>query len=81
MWKGILSALGIPFQIVHPRTWTKEVFRDMPGEHSKQKSFIKCRQIFPTLELKKPRGKVDSLDGRADAAMLAYWGLLQNRVE
>jgi hypothetical protein len=75
LWQGICAGLGLPFEVIHPRTWTKEMLRDMPAGEPKARSMAKCQQLFPDIPLVKPRGRVLSLDGRADAALIAAYGL------
>lgn len=70
IWIGILSALKVPFQQVHPITWKKSVMADMSKE--KDASRIKAMQLFPhtanDLKLKKHHG-------RADALLIAAWAM------
>lgn len=69
MWLGILAALLIPFDEVHPMTWKKTIMADMGKE--KDASRIKAMQCYPLaakdLSLKKHHG-------RADALLLAEFG-------
>ena len=76
-WKGICAGLRLSFDLVSPRMWTKTVLTDIPLGDPKKRSMLKCSRLFPNLSLKKPRGKKDSLDGRADAALIAYYGMLR----
>jgi crossover junction endodeoxyribonuclease RuvC len=68
IWIGVISALYIPFQQVHPRTWKKLVMFGMDKE--KDASRIKAMQLYPKtakdLNLKKHHG-------RADALLIAEW--------
>jgi hypothetical protein len=69
IWLGILAALRLPHQQVHPRTWKMAVMSDMGKD--KDASRIKAMQLYPesvpSLTLKKHHG-------RADALLLAEWG-------
>jgi hypothetical protein len=76
LWEGIIVGLGLPYDIVHPRTWTKNVLKDVPRGDPKQRSFIKCQRLFPDIPLTKPSGKKLTMDGRSDAALIAYHGML-----
>ncbi len=76
VWLGILAALGISYQVVHPRTWQSSMLKGTIGE-GKQRSLIAASQAFPDLPLIKPKGRKLSLDGRADAAWIAEWGRRQ----
>lgn len=79
LWEGICIGLGIRYDIVHPATWTKLVLRDVPAGEPKARSMTKCQRLFPTMPLTKPRGTVLSMDGRSDASLIAYYGMLKMR--
>lgn len=68
-------ALKVPYQIVHSNVWMKKVLAGLPKTDDKTRSFTQAARLFPSLPLKKPKGTIASLDGRADAALLAYYGL------
>lgn len=69
VWIGLLTALMIPFQQVHPLTWKRAIMFDSGKE--KDASRVKAIQLFPStapdLNLKKHHN-------RADALLLAAWG-------
>lgn len=69
MWLGILAALQLPYEQVHPMTWKSAVMRGMSKE--KDSSRIRAMEMFPKaakhLNLKKHHG-------RADALLLAFYG-------
>jgi len=69
VWLGILAALQIPFEKVHPKRWKAALMKDMGKE--KDASRIKAMQLYPgsakSLNLKKHHG-------RADALLLAEYG-------
>ena len=68
--EGVLSALGIPYQLVPPAKWKKEF--SLIGK-DKQASIITCRKLFPELDLKRTeRCRADS-DGKAEATLLAEY--------
>ena len=67
MIEGILAALKMPVTFVAPATWTKGVGRS-PG---KDASRARAMELFPNYEYFFKRVKDD---GRADAALIAYWG-------
>jgi crossover junction endodeoxyribonuclease RuvC len=68
--EGVLSALGIPYQLVPPNKWKKEF--SLIGK-DKQASIETCRKLFPELDLKRTeRCRTDS-DGKAEAALLAEY--------
>jgi hypothetical protein len=69
VWQGLLTALGIPFQLVHPTRWKKEMMAGSPKD--KAASCLVASRLFPlaTDKLKTERGR--ALHGRADALLLA----------
>ena len=73
IWIGVLTALGLPFQQVHPVTWKRRMLFDAGKE--KDASRVKAMQLFPKtagdLKLKKHHG-------RADALLIAAWAQATN---
>lgn len=71
LWLGILAALGLPHQQIHPATWKSKVMSGMGKE--KDASRLRAMQLYPRaakdLSLKKHHG-------RADALMLARFSWL-----
>ena len=68
--EGVLTALGIPYQLVPPAKRKKEF--SLIGK-DKQASIITCRKLFPELDLKRTeRCRTDS-DGKAEATLLAEY--------
>ena len=65
--KGVLAALGIPVALVQPAKWK----RDMKLNSSKDGSRVMAIAKWPdkAAEFKRVRD-----DGRAEAALIAYWG-------
>lgn len=70
--EGVLSALGIPYQLVPPNVWKREF--SLIGK-DKAASVAACRKLFPDLDLKRTeRCKTDS-DGKAEATLLACYAI------
>ena len=75
---GIAGALKMPVNIVHSKTWQKEMFRDLNSDNTKQASVIIAKQLYPnqtflpTLRSKKPS------DGLTDAILIATYGQRHN---
>jgi crossover junction endodeoxyribonuclease RuvC len=73
MWIGILAALRIPYTLVTPNRWKKEMMAGMGKE--KEASCVRAAQLFPgaSERLQRPKrgGGVVYLDGRGDALLLA----------
>jgi crossover junction endodeoxyribonuclease RuvC len=73
--KGILAALQIPYTLVTPQAWTKEMHaglsKDIPA---KDRSRMVASRIFPDVDfLASPRSKVPH-SGKIDALLLAEHG-------
>jgi hypothetical protein len=80
LWEGLVVGLGLPYDVVHAKTWTKVMLKDIPAGDPKERSMIKAQRLFgSTLPLTRPGGRVLSLDGRADAALIACYGMAQLR--
>jgi hypothetical protein len=77
IWEGIVAGLGLSYEIVSAVVWQKVMFRGTPLGDSKSRSLARVQRLFPTLSLKKPGGRVLSMDGRSDAVLIAYWGMMQ----
>jgi len=68
--EGVLSALGIPYQLVPPNKWKKEF--SLIGQ-DKQASIVTCRKLFPELDLKRTERCRTDNDGKAEATLLAEY--------
>jgi len=73
--EGVLAAYGVPYQLMHPRTWSK-VMRDVPGTDLKSRAILSASRRFPTLDLSKKKHH-----NRADAALIAEFGRLYHDSE
>jgi len=67
MIEGILAAFKMPVTFVPPATWVKAVGRGQ----GKDASRARAMELFPSDQDQFKRVKDD---GRADAALIAYWG-------
>ena len=70
IWLGILATQKIPYELITPQRWKKEMLRDIPGTDQKARSVIAAKRLYPDLEL--PRKKDHN---KADAVLIATWGL------
>lgn len=69
LWIGILSAFRIPYTRIEPQAWKKAI--GIPPKSEKSESIVRAHQLFPHVSFMKDRGHVDTLNGRADALLLA----------
>jgi crossover junction endodeoxyribonuclease RuvC len=67
MIEGILAAFKMPVTFVPPATWVKAVGRGQ----GKDASRARAMELFPSDQ---DQFKLKKWDGRADAALIAYWG-------
>lgn len=69
--EGVVAALRMPSTYVTPQQWTKGVGRAA----GKDASRMRAMELFPTRAELFKRAKDD---GRADAALIAYWYITRN---
>ena len=63
LWEGILSALGVPYQMVTPQAWKKAMMAGQEKEKdaSRQVAMRLFPSTIPKLSLKKHHGRSDAL--------------------
>ena len=66
----MLSALGIPYQLVPPNKWKKEF--SLIGK-DKQASIVTCRKLFPDVDLKRSDKCKNDSDGKAEVLLMAEY--------
>ena len=59
--RGLCVGLSVEYQLIHPKTWKKELMHDMPKE--KEASIMRVGQLYPDLVLgrKKDHGIADAI--------------------
>lgn len=67
MVEGIVAALGYPITYVAPARWQK----DLNCRGGKDGNRLRACELFPAFD---HNFKLKKHDGRADAALIAYWG-------
>ena len=67
--QGVLTAFGIPFQLVPPQTW-KKVFS---LNSNKQTSIEVCQRLFPYVSLYRTERCKKPHDGMAEALLMAEY--------
>lgn len=78
---GALALIGFPFRLVTPRQWTHVIHKGYEGD-SKEKSMQAFKKLcsFGSQGLATlPRCRVMH-DGIIDAALIAYWGMIFDRI-
>lgn len=72
--RGLLVALEIPHTLVHPKTWQKVLFKDLPKSDTKAMSVVVAGRLWPQIDWRAtPRCK-KAHDGLTDAACIAEYG-------
>jgi crossover junction endodeoxyribonuclease RuvC len=66
--EGVLAALNVPVTYVAPATWTKALGKAAGKDASRQRAI----ELFPAMSEHFKRVKDD---GRAEAALIAMWGI------
>lgn len=73
-WAWMLTAYRIPFQLVRPQEWQRQMLGGMPGKDPKPKSITAAKRTWPDVSLRRTsRAKTDD-DGLSDALWLAEFG-------
>ena len=70
---GVLDAYGIPYTLVHPKKWKSAV-----GVTADKKTSIRrVKELFPGVDLKKNTRCRTDHDGKAEAILIAFYGMIQ----
>lgn len=69
---GLVASAGVPFSFVRPNVWKPAV--GIPNGSAKGASRLRAKQLFPGVDYF-DRAKDD---GRADAALIGYYGANRN---
>jgi hypothetical protein len=80
IWQGLCAGLGLRYTAVRPQEWMRIMLKGMPKSEGKARATLQASRMFPSgLPLTGPRG--GKKDGRADAALIAAYGLRKIRGE
>ena len=77
LWRGILVGLQIPYEIVRPQVWQKEMFAGVGGDDTKLKSALVAQRLHPDVDWRKNAQCRVVHDGLTDAFCIAEWGRRQ----
>lgn len=72
--EGILVALGLPFVVIHPKTWQKKMFEGMPHADTKQASIMTAQRLFPNTQFIATPASSKLHNGMTDAVLMAVYG-------
>lgn len=70
---GVAAAVGLAVDSPHPRTWQKDLCRDLPGD-PKMKSILASGRLFPTVDLRRTERCKGPDDNKSDSLLIAEWG-------
>ncbi len=73
LWRGIAAGMGVRIEVPHPRTWQKDMLRDVPGKDTKARSIIAAGRRFPLVDLRRTDRCRKPHNGKADALLIAAW--------
>ena len=73
---GILSALQFRYHVVHPKTWQKQMFKDINYTDTKQASALIAQRLYPGIDFTATERSKKIHDGITDALLLAEYGKL-----
>jgi len=69
--EGIVSALGLPYQLTRAVDWQREMFKGLPKGKGKDHSKRVAQQLFPKETFKKSERCTNLHDGLTDAVLIA----------
>lgn len=73
---GWMEALKLPYTLVTPREWTKELHKGCTGETAKEKSLVAAKRLMPGVSFITNGGRVPHA-GLIDAALITEYGRRQ----
>lgn len=86
--QGVLIALGIPYHLVPPKTWQKEiwiaqdkVYKNKEGKKSvdnKPTSINAARRLFPDIDFRRTEKCKNIDDNKCDATLICEYGRRKN---
>jgi hypothetical protein len=76
--QGILTTLGISYEVVNPTEWQKEIFKGLNYDDTKQASVMFCQRKWPTLKFTATERSSKAHDGITDSLCIALYCLRKN---
>lgn len=72
---GVVGALSIPYTLVKPKAWQKEMHKGAPQDDDpKKRSAYAAYSLFPNISFKASDRCKNDHDGMIDAALIAAYG-------
>jgi len=75
---GLACALQIPYNIVHSKTWQREMFRDISTDNTKQASAMIAKRLYPDQSFLASERSKKIHSGLTDAILIATYGQRKN---
>ena len=76
VFEGVLTALGIQYQVVRPIDWQKVILRGLDTSDTKKASILYCSRRFPSVDWHPTARSTTDHTGLCDATCLAVYGQL-----
>jgi len=74
LMQGVVTAMGLPMECPHPRTWQAVMTRDVPGSDPKARSIEAAGRLFPRVDLRPSEHPLcKPSHNKADALLIAAW--------
>jgi hypothetical protein len=78
VFETLVEGLKIPHTFVKPKTWQKEIFKDINTGDTKLNAFTFCKRVFPNYDFN--FGSKNFHDGICDSVCLSIYGAKFNMV-
>lgn len=73
-WLWLFDAMRIPFEVVLPQAWQREMLKGYPGATTKEQSIEGAKRVWRNVDLRRTLRSRSEDDGFADALWLAERG-------
>ena len=77
--QALLTSLKLPYEIINPSVWQKEILIGLNRDDKKQASIMFCQQKFPDVDLTPTERSKKPSDGLSDALCMAVYCYRKNR--
>lgn len=77
LWRGMLTAMSIPYECVPAKTWQKVMLAGIPGDNTKQRSIVAAQRTWLDVDWKRTPRCTTAHDGMTDSALIAEYGRRQ----
>lgn len=71
--EGIVAALDLPYEIIRPVDWQREMFRGFPKGKTKDLSVRVAQQLYPKQNFKRSSRCTNIHDGMTDAVLISEY--------